>query len=358
MSLSALLTAGKVPTALTGRTLVVAEAATLERAEGFLAGLEARLGPLALGVTGEAAYTGPRAHVPLPERYGADRKRLARLRPRLVVILGRTGAAQRLLPQVQAPCAWVNAPPEAPAQGCRLITVAAPQQTHPPGAVVTGDPLADLPSLPTPSPDTGACERFREYRERGHWVFYAAGTGEGEEELAYGLLFELLRGSSGIMLLAPRDAARLDRVYHEALKYHLPTIRHSRLYTSYVPRKNRVYYIEDPAFLDQAYPCADLVIAGGTLHPQAGAAPDLVTPMLAGRPVLVGPRRNEALVAAAVEAGVVGAAEDVEGLAARARELLEAPGEREALAGRARAWLERQPGARRRVLDLLAGLAA
>lgn len=197
--------------------------------------------------------------------------------------------------------------------------------------------------LPDFSPDLELCERFTEFRDRGQAVFYVPGTGsETEEARAYGLLFEILRRQTAIMMIAPADPERYEPVYREALKYHLPTIRHSRLFTSRVPKNNRVYFIEEPEPVRNFHACADLVIPGGTLAEDSTTTPDLITPTLAGKPILVGPHRRDPAVTAAVEAGVVRAADDVETLADAARELL---GDAEAAAGlaqAARAWLERR----------------
>jgi hypothetical protein len=60
--------------------------------------------------------------------------------------------------------------------------------------------------------------------------------------------------------------------------------------------------------------------------------------------VLVGPHRQDPTVKAAVEAGVVRAADDVEGLAEAARELLGDPEAASELATKAQAWLEQRGG--------------
>jgi 3-deoxy-D-manno-octulosonic-acid transferase len=142
-------------------------------------------------------------------------------------------------------------------------------------------------------------------------------------------------------------------VYRDAIKYSLPIIRHNRLMTSYVPRKNRVYYVEDAETRAALYPCADLVIPGGSLV--AGAeAPDLITPLLREVPVLLGPHGGDhPLTRAAAQAGVVSAAEDIASLPVLAEALLGDPLQCRNQARTARAWLERQVGALERVLALL-----
>ncbi|MEJ2481179.1 MAG: hypothetical protein P8Y78_13660 [Acidihalobacter sp.] len=197
--------------------------------------------------------------------------------------------------------------------------------------------------LPEYTPDTSLCERFQEFHDRNHWVFYVPCTGsENEEGRAYSLLFEILRKKTAIMMITPAAPERYEPVYREALKYSLPTIRHSRLFTSKVPKNNRVYFIEEPEPVRDFYACAGLVVPGGTLSDDSTTTPDLTTPILAGKPVLVGPHRQNPIVRAAAEAGVVRTADDVEGLAEAARELLGDPDGAAELAEQARAWLEQR----------------
>jgi 3-deoxy-D-manno-octulosonic-acid transferase len=354
MGFSDFFAAARVPRELVGRLLVLGEGDELQHAEGFLAALESRLGPLALGILGSQEYVGPRPHVELPAAHDAHRRRLKRLRPRRILVIGRAEGAAALLSQVSCRSDWVNASsPETLRCGCKAVTVANTRHAEAmPQATLTGDPNLELQSLPEPDRDASLCERFDEYRERQHGVFYAAGTGEGEEALAYACLFEILRKHTAILLLAPRDPQRYEPVYRDAIKYSMPTIRHSRLMTSYVPRKNRVYFVETPEALPLLYACADVVIPGGSLAAQSALTPDLITPLALGRPVLAGPARD-AWTASALDAEAIAGAEDVEGLAAQALELMRSPEQAAALGARGRAWLERQIGARARVLALL-----
>ncbi len=355
MSLIDLFRAGTVPKDLIGASLVVADAPTLSSAQTFLSQLEQRFGTLALGVVGEAPYTGTRPQIELPRAHSADRKRLKRLRPARLIVLGKADERFELVRGAACDRYWLNA--EAPAvadTGCKLVTVSGQRQhEHIPSAEFTGDPLLALEALPGIEADETLCERFKEYRDRDYPVLYVAATGEDEEAWGYGMLFEILRKKTALMILAPADAERHERVYHDAIKYHLPTIRHSRLYTSFIPKKNRVYYVEAPEALSPLYACADLVVAGGTLHGNADNAPDLLTPLQLGKPVLVGPRRDNAMVNAAIQAGVVVAGDDVDALSEQALTLLADPGGARAMAERATAWLERQVGATERVLSLL-----
>ncbi|APZ42181.1 hypothetical protein [Acidihalobacter ferrooxydans] len=197
--------------------------------------------------------------------------------------------------------------------------------------------------LPDYTPDTRLCERFQEFHDRNQWVFYVPYTGSAEEEArAYGLLFEVLRKKTAIMMITPADPERYVPVYQDALKYRLPTIRHSRLYTSKVPKNNRVYFIEEVEPVRDFYACAGMVIPGGTLSADSTTTPDLVTPILAGKPVLVGPHREDPVVQEAVAADVVRMADDVEGLAEVTRALFADPDAVVEQVAAARAWLEQR----------------
>lgn len=195
--------------------------------------------------------------------------------------------------------------------------------------------------LPDYRPDTSLCERFADFRERGYWVFYAPNTSEGEEARAYGVLFDILRKKTAIMMISPADPERYEPVYRDAIKYSLPTIRHTRLFTSKVPKNNRVYFIEDLEPVADFYACADAVLLGGTLTDDATSEPDLVTPILAGKPVIAGPggQRNQD-VAAAAAAGVIRRADTVEEMADALRALQDDQEATRKLCADARAWLE------------------
>ncbi len=355
MALFDFLSAAQVPRELIATPLVLADAPTLSAAGGFLDALEARLGPVTLGIVGERAYTGERPSVALPRAHGADRKRLKRLKPSRLIVIGQADGRFDLVRGASAPKAWINAESAAVGDtGCELITLGEDALAGTiPGAQVTGDPLLTLTGRPVPRAKPEPCERFKEYRERGHWVIYLAATGEGEEALGYGLLFELLRKKTAIMILAPRDAERYEPVYRDAIKYNLPTIRHNRLMTSFIPNKNRVYYVEDADTLLDMYGCADVVIPGGSLHTGVTHAPDILTPLSEGKPVIVGPRREDAWSRAALRAGVILGAEDVDDLSACARELLENPEKCVEMRQKALEWLEIQVGAMERVLAAL-----
>ncbi|WP_018865775.1 MULTISPECIES: hypothetical protein [unclassified Thioalkalivibrio] len=359
--LSAWITARSVPGDSGGRILILAPRATLETAADWLAELADAVGPITLGVTDcghDREAAGLMDATPaLAMRPDLAAPRLARLRPRAVVVIGPLRAGEHdlgpALASLHAPRIWVNA--EGDTGGVEWDAVFAAREDAPaPGiAEVIGDPIAGAVELPAPPSDSSAfCERFREYHEKGHPILLAPNTGPGEEAFAFAVLFAVLRKSAAILLLAPADPARHEPVYRDAIKYSLPIIRHNRFMTSFVPRKNRVYYIEDPETLHAAYTCAQVTLPGGTLA-ASETPPDLGLPLACGSAVICGPAEHERhpdaatrLRIAAEHTGLVARGEDPEQVAdevlARLAEGIDPAARRARLAE----WQSRQSGAR------------
>ncbi len=353
MSLLKLLGATAVPAQVRGANLLIAPSQTLAAAGEFLTRLAERFPPLQ-AVSAGAETDGP--YPELPQTQARQLKWLRKAQPRRVLLLGDVPHAAALSTATEAPCAWINARADAiEAVRCTPMTVSDPRVAEgDPRVQLAGDPLLCLARLPEASPSGELCERFREQHRTGRWIAYFAGTGIGEEGLAYGAFFKLARKKMGFLALAPRDPERYEPVYRDALKYRLPTNRHNRLSTSFVPLKTRVYYIEDPLVLERMYGCADVVIAGGTLSSEAGVRPDVLTPMLAGKPVVVGAAAGaDPLTAAAVRDGAVIQAADEDALVEAAFRLLSDEAHRTALIEHARRWAEAQVGAAEKVLALL-----
>lgn len=355
MSLFAFMGFGTHPCAAREATLLIGDSATLAQAHGLLVGLQTRFGRVA-----SAGFDAPPAtpsthavpYVPLPAHPRALRRALARLAPVRLILLGDIPHVETIAAATRAPLFWVNVPRQVTemSRAQALLSADPASVTHTAGAELTGDPLLGIAQLPEPAGIDDLCERFRAHRKAGRWIGYFAATGVGEEAIAYGTFFTLIRRKMGLLALAPRDGERYEPVYREALKYHLPTNRHNRLSTSFVPIKSRVYYIEDPQTLMAFYRCADFVVAGGSLSETAGHTPDILTPLSLACPVIVGPVRRDPMVRAAIAAGAIIGVDDEPALVEAAHRLLSDETLSRRLSEQGRQWAQAQSGALERVL--------
>ncbi len=179
------------------------------------------------------------------------------------------------------------------------------------------------------------CERFKEFRDRGRLVVYFPNTHAGEEPEAYAVFLALMRVRMGLMVLAPDQEERYEPIYREAIKYHLQTIRHSRLFTSFVPIKTRVYFVETAAVRDAFYGCADFCVPGGSL---VGGAVDLASPIQADCPIVLGPAANDGASKALVAAGGALQADSIAAIPELAKTWLSDPQAARDAARKARDW--------------------
>lgn len=344
------------PAELRGADLVLGDSSALLAARTLLGRIAESGGAPPVPVAVDAGTHASAAAVRLPAKREAALGWLRRAAPRRLILLGDIVEGAALARAVECPVYWINAPGDAAEVTCALLTISNPAlQDVLPGAKLTGDPLLGIAELPAPvDAEAALCERFREQHRTGRWILYYAGTGVDEEPIAYGSFFNLARRKMGFLAVAPRDPARYEPVYRDALRYRLPTNRHNRLSTSYVPLATRVYYIENPDTLDAMYGCADVVVAGGTLTAHAASTPDLLRPLMTGKPVLVGPAfGSDPVAAAAVRDGAAYAASDEDALVEAAHALLTDADRRSRLGEHARRWAEAQAGAEERVLDLI-----
>ncbi len=332
---------------LASACVVVLRPARRIEADGFLAALGAQR-PIVLLFLDEGPYEGPWPFVSWPS-VGVARL-LARLAPRRLVMLDDHPRARALAARASCPVTWVNgAEPALLALG--EVFVASPMRAQAlGGGLVTGDPFVTVPAPPAADADPAFCERFRRVRSARRFIVYFAGTGPGEEVLAYQTFLALSARSAGLLALAPQDPARHESVYRESIKYHLLTIRQRRLLTSEVPANTRVYYIEDAHASRAMGACADALIAGGTLR---GGAVDFDLALSAGVPVLVGPVRTDPLVASAVRALAVSACDDDQALVTALQGLIADPAARSERAQTLKDWVALQSRARAQVVERL-----
>lgn len=338
---------GKPP--LPGAVWVVASWESAQAARGFLTDLAARLTrPLAVLLLDEGPYQEPWPWALAP-RLGPERV-ASRLKPAGLVILDDYPMARGVAHHGACPVSWINArSPDLLGLG-RVLVDSEAQASAIGGGLVTGNPCLDWPAPPEPV-DEAFCSRFQSVRKAGRWLMYFAATVPGEETLAYATFLNISARSGGLLALAPADAARHEEVYRESIKYHLLTTRQKRLMTSEVPPKTRVYYIEEESARQAMYACADAVVMGGTF---AEGPTESMIALSAGVPVLVGPRRQDPLVRAAVLAGAVIACDHEAALTVETARLMGDPAHRASQAARLRDWAARQSGARSRVAALLA----
>lgn len=282
------------------------------------------------------------------------REHVRRARPAALVVFGDPGLPPDLWRDLGVPLYWINAPGAcaAPAVASCVRSLGAHEAL--PHSVLTGDPLLGLPADAMPAEQHRFCDRFQEVRDRQRWILYFAESVEPEEDLAYQTFLRLSRRGVGLLVLAPKDPARHETVYRDAMRFHLLTNRHRRLMTSYVPHKTRVYYLEDAEALRDMYGCADVVVAGGSFGRGGPEGPELVRPLSLLRAVVVGPQAQSALCRAAVADGAIRAVASEAELESSVASLLLDPAARASLGSFGGAWLEQQRGALSRVLAAVA----
>ena len=323
-------------------TIVLLDAADTDAIEPFLRALEAKFGRVALATFGESPALEARPVFSLaPDEAELTLKKAGAQR---IIIFGDAplSAADIKVFRINARAA------HEPREHCFTSDPQLADQLG--GAMLTGDPLAGLASLPQLA-NGESCERFREQRQSGRWIGYFAGTGENEEPQAYKLFNRLIRHKMGLMLLAPFAPERCEPVYRDAIKYRLQTIRHNRLSTSFVPIKTRVYYIEEDAPRNALYACADWVVPGGSLSLESVVEPDIIAPILHARPLVLGEAvKMTPLIRAALRDDIIDRAADEEQLFECLKAIIDDPDRARERAQRAKAWLQAQVGALERVL--------
>ena len=344
----------KLSAGVNNATLILTDAATFARAGLFIAALQSKFHNVAIALVDTAEPMPSLPHIVLPGDITAAAQRITKTQPQRLIILGLSEHYLPLALAASCPRYWLNARDAGIAHAdCALISTTSPD-IHIEGAQALGDALVDLTSLPEITTDTEICLRFKEQHESNRWLGYFAATGEDEEDMAYALFSRAMRHKMGLMLLAPRDPARCEPVYRESIRFRLQTIRHARFSTSFVPLKTRVYYIEQAEPIASLYGCVDFVVVGATLNQNASNTPDIITPILHNRPVIVGTaHRENALLAAAINAGVVLAGNDNDQIFAHIKAIIDAPQQGQHIAEKARAWLNSQVGAMTRVLDAI-----
>ncbi len=312
---------------------VVATAEAAAQATALLVALkEATAKPFALLLLDEGPYHGPLPWLRLPGL--RPRRVLARLKARSLLCLVDGERVRALAAAANCPVVWVNGRSRDLLTLGQVCVASRAVADHIGGGTVTGDPLVTWsPSVTTA--DAGFCGRFAAVRTAGRFILYFGNTVAGDETVAYQTFLGVRAGAGGLLALAPHDPTRHEGVYRDAIKYHLQTVRQTRLMTSEVPAKTRVYYIESPAARQAMYACADVIVVGGTFTDTP--APPLDEGIWCGTPLVLGPYPKDARLAAAQAALVAATGPTAEAVAAEVQALLADPDLR---ARRSQAWRE------------------
>ena len=309
---------------------------------------------------------------------GAVRRFLARIRPRVAIIMetelwpnllrecGRRGVpvlfasarlAARYVPRYRRfgtlfsaalRDAWVAAQSAADAE--RFIALGAdPARTR-----VVGNVKFDM-QLGEAVAEKGSELQLRYLGARPVWT--AGSTHEGEEELLLDAHAMLERTVSGALLvLAPRHPQRFEGV--AALLERRGVIFERRSRTEAVRAESQALLLDTMGELTAFYAASDAAFVGGSLVPVGGH--NLLEPASVGVPVITGTHTQNApeIARLLVEAG--GALEVADGmaLAAAAARLLADPELRGRMGARARRFVESHRGSLGRLLALIEPLLA
>lgn len=227
----------------------------------------------------------------------------------------------------------------------RLIHLGAPAER----VTVTGSLKFDV-TVPASATEQGEALRGMLGAERPVWV--AASTREGEEE---GVLaaFDQVRGHvpAALLILVPRHPDRFQRV--EALCRERGETVVTR--SSGVPAtpETSILLGDTMGEMPVYYAAADVAFVGGSLVPLGGQ--NVLEPAALGLPIVVGPHtfNFEQIVEQLVAQGGACRVADHHLLADAVIELLERPEQRADMGRRARALIEANRGATRRVMELV-----
>ncbi len=195
-------------------------------------------------------------------------------------------------------------------------------------------------------------ERAQELRQMfaGRFVFLAASTREGEEQLILDTCLEL--GIPGLLVVVvPRHPQRFDEVAAMLASRGVEFARRSRGDT--VTREVEVFLGDSMGEMAAYYMAADVAFIGGSLLPLGGQ--NLIEAADMGCPVVIGPHTWNFLDAAdqAIECGAALRVQDVEELARMVKQLHQNPDKRLAMAEAGRQFSQANRGATDKVMAML-----
>lgn len=210
---------------------------------------------------------------------------------------------------------------------------------------------------PEPAPAAGLEQTLRRLAA-GRPILVVGSTMSGEEGIVLDAFERLER--EAMLVLAPRHPERFDEVWREVEQRSLPALRRSRVQSPAMGELPaapvRVLLLDSLGELASIYRLASAAFIGGSLVPTGGHNP--IEAARFGVPVIVGPsmenfRRMADDFEAAGALAVVG---DGEALTSAWRRLLEQPGEAAEQGRRGLEIVDRNRGAVKRSVELLAGL--
>ncbi len=210
---------------------------------------------------------------------------------------------------------------------------------------------------PEPAPAAGLEQTLRRLAA-GRPILVVGSTMSGEEGIVLDAFERLER--EAMLVLAPRHPERFDEVWREVEQRSLPALRRSRVQSPAMGEPPaapvRVVLLDSLGELASIYRLASAAFIGGSLVPTGGHNP--IEAARFGVPVIVGPSmENFRRMADDFEAaGALTVVRDGEALASSWRRLLERPGEAAEQGRRGLEIVDRNRGAVKRSVELLAGL--
>ncbi len=186
------------------------------------------------------------------------------------------------------------------------------------------------------------------------WVWVAGSTHPGEEDIVLTVFMRLRNEFPQLRLvLAPRHRERTEEVCELVRRSGLGVVRYSQL-NGRKTEAGDVLVVDTIGHLRSLYSLAKIVFVGKSLA--VGGGHNVIEPAVFGKPIIVGSRTENFRDAMDVlrEANAVIEVKDGEELASQAERLLRNPGELERLGVAAQKAVERERGARKRTLEMIA----
>jgi 3-deoxy-D-manno-octulosonic-acid transferase len=185
-------------------------------------------------------------------------------------------------------------------------------------------------------------------------VLLAASTLRGEDALVLDAFMRLRTAHpDALLILVPRHPERFDEVFALARQRDVRVVRRSALVAD-APLAADVVVLDSMGELAAVFGLATVVFVGGSLVDAGGH--NILEPALFAKPIVVGPSMSNFAEIAALfrDADALVQVPDGDGLTMAVLDLFATPARRDQLGARARALLEQHRGAGRRTLEAIA----